>query len=124
MTDKELVQQRIDELEQNIRENRKSGRTYRAVNKCIDELFNKPKGSMIHLIDDDPHKDATALRYFANEFAKRMQRDFPDISFKVTYPEPGVAIAVRYTDTYQETARKRVEQWKKKLTEMPDEETK
>jgi len=47
-----------------------------------------------------------------------MRRDFPDTAFRITYPAPGVAIVTRTTETYQETAKKRLEQWKKKLAEM------
>ena len=53
MTDKEIIQGRIDELENNIRKGRSTGKTYRAINAVIEELFNKPIGSQIHLIDDE-----------------------------------------------------------------------
>ena len=119
MTDKEMIQSRIDELEDNIKKGRKTGKTYRAINAAIEELFTKPIGSQIHLIDDEyTAKNPALLKQFANKFAQRMQRDFPDTYFKITYPAPGIAIAVRTSETYQEVAKKRLEQWKQKLEEM------
>ena len=119
MTDKEIIQGRIDELENNIRKGRSTGKTYRAINAAIEELFNKPIGSQIHLIDDEyTMKNPILLKQFANKFAQRMQRDFPETYFKIIYPAPGVAIAVITSETYQEIANKRLAQWKQKLEEM------
>ena len=118
MTDQELIQQRIDEIQGHLNEGRQTGKTYRAINNCIEELFNKPIGSQIHLIDNPPSKDVDELKEFASKFAKRMQRDFPDVNFKIQYPAPGIVIATRTTETYTETANKRIKQWKKKLEEM------
>ena len=119
MNDKEIIQSRIDELEDNIKKGRATGKTYKAINAAIDELFNKPIGSQIHLVDDEyTAKNPVLLKQFAMKFAQRMQRDFPDTYFKITYPAPGVAIAIRTTETYQELAKKRLEQWKEKLKEM------
>ena len=117
-TDKELVQERINELEQHIAEGRTTGKTYRAINKAIEELLSSPIGSQIHLVDTNTDTDMNALRTFANQFALRMRRDFPEINFRINYPARGVAIATRMSETYQETAKKRLEQWKKKLAEM------
>lgn len=118
MTDKELVQQRIDELTEHISEGRSTGKTYRAINKCIEDFFNKPIGSQIHLIDNPESKNNDELKKFADLFAKRLQRDFPEVIFKIQYPAPGIVIVTRLSETYQETARKRLSQWKKKLEEM------
>lgn len=118
MTDKELVQQRIDELQTHIMEGRQTGKTYRAINNCIEELFSKPIGSKIYLIDNPESTNNDELKSFVNQFAKRMQRDFPDTIFKIQYPAPGTAIATRVSETYTETANKRLKQWKKKLEEM------
>jgi hypothetical protein len=118
MTDKELVQQRIDELKEHIASGRQTGKTYRAINNIIEELFSKPVGSKIHLIDNPEKKDTESIKSFANEFSKRMVRDFPDTFFKISYPEPGVAVVTRVTETYQEIAAKRLKQWEKKLEEM------
>ena len=118
MTDKELVQQRIDELTTAISEGRHTGRTYRAINQCIQELFEKPIGSQIALVDNPKSEDNTALKKFVDMFSNRMIRDFPDTYFKIQYPSPGVAIVVRTNETYTEIAKKRISQWKKKLEEM------
>lgn len=117
-TDKELIQERIKELEKVIAGGRQTGKTYRAINTAIEELFNKPIGSQIALVDTDTDKDNKKLHEFADLFAKRMQRDFPGIYFRILYPKPNVAIAIRTSETYQETAKKRLEQWKKKLEGM------
>lgn len=117
-TDKELVQERINELEHNIACGRQTGKTYRAINAAIEELFSKPIGSQIVLVDAGTDKNDAELRSFTKLFAERMRRDFPNTFFKISYPAPHTAIAIRLTETYQETAKKRLEQWKKKLTEM------
>jgi hypothetical protein len=117
-TDKELIQERIKELETAIAGGRQTGKTYRAINTAIEELFNKPIGSQIALVDTDTDKDNKKLHEFADLFAKRMQRDFPGTYFRIVYPKPHTAIAIRTSETYQETAKKRLEQWKKKLEGM------
>ena len=117
-TDKELVQERIKELETAIVGGRQTGKTYRAVNNAIEELFNRPKGSQIALVDTNTDKDNNALHDFVDLFSKRMQRDFPGTYFRIIYPKPNTAIVIRTSDTYQETAKKRLEQWKKKLEGM------
>ena len=116
MTDKELIQSRIDELNANIQSAKSTGKTYRAINKCIEELFTQPIGSQIHLIDNPENKDT--LKSFVSVFTKRMMNDFPDTDFKITYPSPGVAVVVRTSETYQEIARKRVKEWEDKLKKM------
>ena len=66
MTDKEMIQSRINELEDNILKGRSTGKTYRAINTAIEELFNKPIGSQIHLIDDEyTTKNPALLKQFA-----------------------------------------------------------
>jgi len=117
-TDKELVQERIKELEEAIAGGRSTGKTYRAINAAIEELFNKPIGSQIALVDTKTDTNDAALHEFADLFAKRMQRDFPGTYFRIVYPKPHTAIAIRTSETYQETAKKRLEQWKKKLEGM------
>jgi len=118
MTDKELIQQRIDELQEKINSAHQTGKTYRAINKIIDELFNNPIGTQVRLTDIDGNNDPDSLREFVNKFAMRMTRDFPETFFKVTYPAPSVAIAIRLTETYQEVAKKRLAQWKEKLAKL------
>ena len=53
MTDKELIQQRIDELQEKINSAHQTGKTYRAINNIIDELFNNPIGTQVRLTDID-----------------------------------------------------------------------
>ena len=120
MTDKELIQERIQELENNIKTRKQSGKTYRSINRCIDELFNKPIGDKTTLRDENDFVNESELREFCNLFSARMRRDFPDTYFKITYPSPKVAFVVRKTETYKETAEKRLEQWKKKLNEIDE----
>ena len=117
-TEKELIQDRINELEYNIHIGRRSGKTYRAINRIIDELFNKPIGTKIALVDAVPFDGEQSLHLFAKQFSDRMRRDFPETHFKITYPQPGLAVAVRLSETYQETAKKRLAQWKNKLNEL------
>jgi len=118
MNDKELIQQRIDELENSIRSSRQTGKTYRAINKVIDDLFNNPAGTQIDLIDTNTESDTNALKEFISKVSQRLVRDFPDTDFKIIYPMPGVAKIIRLSETYQEIARKRLKQWKDKLKEM------
>lgn len=113
---KQLIQDRINELEINIAGGKQTGKTYKAINNIIDELFTKPLGSQIYLVDNP--KDPDRIKDFANLFAARMRHDFPDTYFKISYPAPGTAIVVRTSETYQELTKKRLEQWKKKLEEM------
>lgn len=63
MTDKELIQQRIDELQEKINSAHQTGKTYRAINNIIDELFN-PIGTQVRLIDIDGNNDSDSLREF------------------------------------------------------------
>ena len=115
---KELIQNRINELELYISSGRLTGKTYRAINKCIDEFFNLPIGSEISLIDNPKNESPESVNTFADKFIKRLRNDFPDVKFKIKYPKPGVAIVIRLSETYQELAKKRIEQWKNKLSEI------
>lgn len=117
-TDKELVQERIAELEANIKAGRNTGKTYRVINKIIDDFFNKPIGTKIALVDGKPTNDSIVLQKFILKLVARLKSDFPDMNFKITYEGPGVAFIERTTETYQETAKKRLEQWKVKLAEL------
>ena len=116
MSDKELVQQRIDELEAAISAGRSSGRTYRLVSKIIDELFTLPMGSQIQLIDHEGNEDSQIK--LKDMLTSRMTHDFPDTVFKIVYPMPNVSYVVRMTPTYQERAKENLKRWKKKLEEM------
>ena len=118
MSDKELIQERISELEHNIEIGKQSGKTYKAINRIIEELFTQPIGSQIALVDNPKSENNDALKSFVSIFSKRMLADFPDVDFKVQYPSPGVAVVVRTSETYQEIAKKRLNQWKDKLKEM------
>lgn len=116
MSDKELIQQRIDELETNIASGKSSGKTYRLVNQIIDNLFSFPIGSQIALVDHDNSENS---RFSLKEmFTSRMAHDFPDTNFKIVYPAPGVVYVVRTTPTYQELAKDKLNKWKEKLKEM------
>ena len=63
MTDKELIQQRIDELQEKINSAHQTGKTYRAINDIIDELFN-PIGTQVRLTDIDGNNDSDSLTEF------------------------------------------------------------
>lgn len=116
MTDKELVQQRIDELTKAISEGKQSGRTYRIVSDIIEKLFTFPIGSQIQLVDHENNEDSVVK--IKEMFTSRMSHDFPGIDFKIIYPAPGVVYVVRQTSTYQEIAQANLIKWKKKLQEM------
>ena len=64
MTDKELIQQRIDELQEKINSAHQTGKTYRAINNIIDELFNNPIGTQVRLTDIDGNNDYDSLTEF------------------------------------------------------------
>jgi hypothetical protein len=113
MSDKELIQQRIDELEENIKNGHQTGKTYRVINKIIDDLFNMPIGTQIDVNDE---KDD--VKELVNKLSLRLIRDFPETDFKIVYPAPGVVKIIRLSETYQEIAKKRLKQWQNKLKEM------
>ena len=120
MTNKELIQQQIDELNRNLMIGRATGKTYRAINRCIEEFFNNPIGTKICLVDDPVSDKQYATYHFVQLFKKRMSNDFPDAEYKISYPKAGIAIVERISETYTEIAKKRIEQWKKKLEEETD----
>ena len=118
MSDKDLVQARIDELNENIKRGKETGKTYRRINSIIEDLFTQPLGSQIHLIDDPKSETNEELKEFVSKFSKRMMNDFPDTSFKISYPSVGVVVVTRTSETYQEIALRRVKEWENKLKNM------
>lgn len=113
-TDRELIEERIAELEKNIKENRHTGKSYRKASECIDQLLSLPIGSQVLLSEENEKDNSSLIKIFVD----RMRHDFSDINFKLQYPKPGITYAVRMSETYQETAKKRLDGWKKKLNEM------
>ena len=117
-SDKELIQERINDLKEGISSQRSTGKTYRKINSIIEDLFNNPIGHKIILSDTSPANDFNDLKKFIDKFTKRMKNDFSDINYRITYSGNNQAFVERRTETYQETAKKRLEQWENKLKEM------
>jgi len=118
MTDRELIEERIKEIETNLAAHRHSGRSTRIVSEAIDLMMSKPVGTQIPLKD---HEGGN-IRQLAQMFATRMGVENPEIDYKIIYPQPGMAYVERKTKNYAEQAEEVLKKWRDKLSQMDAEE--
>lgn len=118
MTDRELIEERIKEIETNIAEHKHSGRSTRIVSEAIELMMSKPLGIQIPLKDHDGGN----IRKLAQMFATRMGVENPEIDYKIIYPQPGMAYVERKSKTYVEQAQEVLAKWKEKLETLEEEE--
>lgn len=114
MSAKESIQQKINEIEISLRDNKHTGRTYKLVSKYIDEFFSKPLGTEIYMTDHDGGNIDSLIEMFKN----RMKNDFPSVSYKLNYLPGGKAIVIRISKNFKEKARENLSLWKEKINEI------
>lgn len=117
MTDRELIQERINEIESNLAAHKHSGRSTRIVSEAIDLMMSKPIGTQIPLED---HEGGN-IRKLAQMFSTRMGVENPEIDYKIIYPHPGIAYVERKSKNYEEQAREVLAKWKDKLDKLDKE---
>lgn len=116
MTDKELIQNKINELNHYIEIGYHTGRTYKLASKYIADLFSIPVNTYIELIDHvgGDNKELKDL------VVKRLKSDFPNFKYHIYSPIQGHYMIKRESKNFTELAQEEIKKWKNLLNKFKE----